>query len=287
MDVENKENEQNFNKNYKAQNSGQKLQQNLKEKQSIVRPQNTLLRNKEIQNEIEKQKEDKIILLDDDLDHPIALESDFYDEGNERKEDIRNNFIKNKLKERMKKEKEKNKEIYKVALISAKMSGQPKKDNQVEEEIRPIILSDIPINKINTNVDKRNFDIKKDNRNGLAINIKSEDSLNAKMNNGKNAKDISNNIIKKSENVKQINTQNYIQKSQKYPKLENKIQNKQQSNPKNITLNTSLIQNTIEIKPKFITSKNDMENEKEKEKDNQLNNNNIQQKINLDNKKKE
>ena len=295
MDVENKENEQIFNQNYKAQNPGQKLQQNIKEKQNIIRPQTTLLRNKEIQNDKEKQKEDKIILLDDSLDHPKALESDFYDEGNERKEDIRKNFIKNKLKEKMKKGKEKEKEIEKdiatneVPLISAKMQGQPKKDIQIDEEINPIILNDISFNKINTNVDYRNFDIKKDKKNSLVMNIKSEDSLNAKMNNGKNAKDISNNIIKKSENVKQINTQNYIQKSQKYPKLENKIQNKQQSNPKNITLNTSLIQNTIEIKPKFITSKNDMENEKEKEKekekDNQLNNNNIQQKINLDNKK--
>jgi hypothetical protein len=122
MDVENKENEQIFNQNYKAQNPGQKLQQNIKEKQNIIRPQTTLLRNKEIQNDKEKQKEDKIILLDDSLDHPKALESDFYDEGNERKEDIRNNFIKNKLKEKMKKEKEKEKEkmkdieIYEVPL---------------------------------------------------------------------------------------------------------------------------------------------------------------------------
>jgi hypothetical protein len=111
MDVENKENEQIFNQNYKAQNPGQKLQQNIKEKQNIIRPQTTLLRNKEIQNDKEKQKEDKIILLDDSLDHPKALESDFYDEGNERKEDIRNNFIKNKLKEKMKKGKEKEKDI--------------------------------------------------------------------------------------------------------------------------------------------------------------------------------
>ena len=286
MDVENKENEQIFNNNYNAQDPGQKFQQKIKEIQSLIGPQNTLIRNKEFQNDIKKLKEDKIILLDDDLDHPIALESDFYDEGNERKEDIRNNFIKNKLKERMKKEKEKNKEIYKVALISAKMSGQPKKDNQVEEEIRPIILSDIPINKINTNVDKRNFDIKKDNRNGLAINIKSEDSLNLKMNNCKNEKNINgNNIIKKSENGKQINSQNFIQKSQNYPKLENRIQNKKQPNKKNIMMYPQQpFQNTIEIKPKFINSKNDVEKEKEKEKENQLNNNNAQQSINLENK---
>ena len=278
MDVENKENEQIFNNNYNAQAPGQKFQQNIKEKQSIILPKNTLIKNKEIQNDIEKQKEDKIILLDDDLDHPIALESDFYDEGNERKEDIRNNFIKNKLKERMKKEKEKNIEAYEVALISAKMVGQLKKDIQIEEEIRPIISNDIPINKINSNVDDRNLDIKEDKRNGLAMNIKSEDLLNLKMNNGKNTKNINgNNIIKKSENGKQIN----IQKSQKYPKLENRIQNKQQPNQKNITINPKPITNTIEIKPKFINSKNDIEMEKEKE--NQLNNN-IQQSINLENK---
>ena len=278
MDVENKENEQIFNNNYNAQAPGQKFQQNIKEKQSIIRPKNTLINKKEIQNDIEKQKEDKIILLDDDLDHPIALESDFYDEGNERKEDIRNNFIKNKLKERMKKEKEKNIEAYEVALISAKMVGQLKKDIQIEEEIRPIISNDIPINKINSNVDDRNLDIKEDKRNGLAMNIISEDLLNLKMNNGKNTKNINgNNIIKKSENGKQIN----IQKSQKYPKLENRIQNKQQPNQKNITINPKPITNTIEIKPKFINSKNDIEMEKEKE--NQLNNN-IQQSINLENK---
>ena len=256
MDVENKENEQNFNKNDKAQNPGQKLQQNLKEKQSIIRPQNILLRNKEIQNEKEKQKEDKIILLDDDLDHPIALESDYYDEGNERKEDIRNNFIKNKLLEKMKKEKEKDIEAYKVRLIPAKMQEQPKKDIQNEEEIRPIALNSIPTNKINKSVDRINFDIKKDLRNSLAMNIKSGDSLNAKMSNGKNAKDINgNNIIKKTENGKQINSQNYIQKAQNYQKLENRIKNKQQSNPKNITLHTQPNQNTIEVKPKFISSK--------------------------------
>ena len=277
MDVENKENELNFNKNYKAQNPGQKLQQNLKEKQSIIRPQNTLLR--------EKQKEDKIILLDDDLDHPIALESDFYDEGNERKEDIRNNFIKNKLKEKMKKEKEKMKDIekYEVPLIPAKMPGQPEKDIQNEEVIRPIALNGIPNNKINKNIDRINFDIKKDLRNGLVINIKSEDSLNAKMSNGKNSKDINdNNIIKKTENGKKINSQNYIQKAQNYQKLENRIKRKQQSNPKNITLHIQPIQNTIEVKHKSISSKNDMEKEKEKEKS--LYNNNINQSINLENK---
>lgn len=279
MDVENKENEQIFNNNCNAQDPGQKFQQNIKEKQSIIRPKNTLIKNKEI----EKQKEDKIILLDDDLDHPIALESDFYDEGNERKEDIRNNFIKNKLKERMKKEKEKNIETYEVAQISAKMVGQLKKDNQIEEEIRPIISNVIPINKINTNLDNRNLDIKEDKRNGLVMNIKSEDSLNLKMNNGKNAKNINgNNIIKRSENGKQINSQNFIQKSQNYQKLENRIQNKQQPNQKNITMYPQPITSTIEIKPKFINTKNDVE--KEKEKENQLNNNNIQQSINLENK---
>ena len=281
MDVENKENEQIFNNNCNAQDPGQKFQQNIKEKQSIIRPKNTLIKSKEI----EKQKEDKIILLDDDLDHPIALESDFYDEGNERKEDIRNNFIKNKLKERMKKEKEKNIETYEVAQISAKMVGQLKKDNQIEEEIRPIISNVIPINKINTNLDNRNLDIKEDKRNGLVMNIKSEDSLNLKMNNGKNAKNINgNNTIKKSENGKQINSQNFIQKSQNYQKLENRIQNKQQPNQKNITMYPQPITSTIEIKPKFINTKNDEEKEKEKEKENQLNNNNIQQSINLENK---
>ena len=109
------------------------------------------------------------------------------------------------------------------------MPGQPKKNIQNEEVIRPIALNGIPTNKINKSVE----------RNGLAMNIKSEDSLNAKMNNGKNAKDINGkNIIKKTENGKQINSQNYIQKAQNYQKLENRIKSKQQSNPKNITVHT-------------------------------------------------
>jgi len=287
MDVENKENEQNFNKNYKSQNPVIKLQQNIKGEQNLIRPQNTLLINKDIQNDIEKQKDGKIILLDDDLDHPIPLESDFYDEGNERKEDIRNNFIKNKLKEKMKKEKgkEKNKEAYEVPQISVKISGQHKKDIQIEEEIEPIILNDIPINELNKNVNNKKLDIKKEKRNGLDMNIKSEKLLNEKMNNGYNIKDINgNNIIKKSENNKQINSQNYIQKSQNQTKLENRMQNKQKLNPKNMTLKNQPIQNIIEIKPKFISSKNDVEKEKEKEKENQLNINNIQKSINLGNK---
>lgn len=282
MDVENKENEQNFNKNYKAQNPRQKFQQNINEKQKLVQPQNDLLNYQEIQNEAEKQKEDKIILLDDELDHPVALESDYYDEGNERKEDIRNNFMKNKLKEKMKKEKEKEIEPYEVPKILAKMPGQPKKDIKLEDANRPTILNDIPI--ITKNVDSQNQDIKKDKRNGLDMNIRSEDSFNTKINNGHCKKDInSNKIIKNSENGIQNNSQNYIQKSQNHSKVENRMKNKQQLNPKNIKLQKQPIQNIIEIKPNLTSSQNDLE--KKKEKENQLNINNIQQ-INLENKAK-
>ena len=75
-------------------------EENKDEKEKIVRPKKVIIKkDKEPKsNNIKNnEKEIKAKILDDDLDHPIPLESDYYEEG---KEELKNDFYQNKLKEK-------------------------------------------------------------------------------------------------------------------------------------------------------------------------------------------
>ena len=79
-------------KNMKDQQSENKDSQNTEEKEEII---------------VQQNEKDEKEFSDDDLDHPNALDSDYYEET---KEEIKKSFYNNKLKEKVKKkEKEKNK----------------------------------------------------------------------------------------------------------------------------------------------------------------------------------
>ena len=73
----------------------------INEKDKIM-PQKNLNNKKEKEEKLnlkKNEKENEIKLSDDDLDHPLPLESDFYEEE---KEEIKNNFYQNQLKEKEK-----------------------------------------------------------------------------------------------------------------------------------------------------------------------------------------
>ena len=78
------------------------LDKNKKNEKDKIMPQKNLNNKKEKeekQNLKKNEKENEIKLSDDDLDHPLPLESDFYEEE---KEEIKNNFYQNQLKEKEK-----------------------------------------------------------------------------------------------------------------------------------------------------------------------------------------
>ena len=83
-------------------------EENKDEKEKMVRPQKVIIKKDKDPkpNNIKKnEKEIKVKIVDDDLDHPNPLESDYYEEG---KEELKNNFYQNKLKEKERLEKKNN-----------------------------------------------------------------------------------------------------------------------------------------------------------------------------------
>ena len=257
MREDNQQREEILNNNLKAPEPEHQVEQNINKNEKIIRTQKIFLKKNKDQNNIGlKSVEAELKFSDDDLEHPIPLVSDYYEEG---KEDIRINFIKNKLKEEKNKKSEKieekkeallnndlldedNKKIYlrafnkkeknfEIPEISSKIQNPPIGNKGLEKNIKPILLDDNPKNKKEKNI--KNSNIKKINeKDNKFINggyIKFEKSLKPQI----NKKQINNNIYNENINI----TNNSDAKKNSKNQYINPFNNVQQTKNKKINKN--------------------------------------------------
>ena len=270
------------------------IQQNFNQKDEIIENKKIIQKKKEellINNN--KKIEIKNILSDDDLEHPIPLDSDYYEED---KEEIKNNFYQNKLKEKkkikenIKKEdinkknyllKEENK-FYHENKIKKKSKISLSKNINIPNENIKYILKNNNVNKIiKNNLEKKNMKKLKINITDEKLIISAQKDNLLENKNKWNKENINNNIEIDKNNYKKIKILPVtLQKNNNKKKIVN-IPSDHAISPNNIILKKQKKIQKIKIEPNLNkTSKTNETSEPSKNNQNKEQKGNTRRQIN-------